>query len=99
MEVKLQQILQQQFKLNDFREWQKEIIESVVNWNNTLVFMPTGWGKSLTYQLPGIYREWICLVISPLISLMKDQVDKLNELWIKTELLIQLLINMTFLLF
>ena len=87
MEVKLQQILQQQFKLNDFREWQKEIIESVVNWNNTLVFMPTGWGKSLTYQLPWIYREWICLVISPLISLMKDQVDKLNELWIKTELI------------
>ncbi|MCD5385294.1 RecQ family ATP-dependent DNA helicase [Candidatus Gracilibacteria bacterium] len=87
MEVKLQQILQQQFKLNDFREGQKEIIESVVNGNNTLVFMPTGGGKSLTYQLPGIYREGICLVISPLISLMKDQVDKLNELGIKTELI------------
>ena len=87
MNIKLQQILQQQFRLEDFREWQKEIIESVVNWNDTLVFMPTWWGKSLTYQLPGIYREWVCLVISPLISLMKDQVDKLNELWIRTELI------------
>ncbi len=87
MDTKLQQILKQQFRLEDFREWQKEIIESVVNWNDTLVFMPTGWGKSLTYQLPGIYRQGVCLVISPLISLMKDQVDKLNELWIKTELI------------
>ena len=87
MKTKLQQILQQQFKLESFREWQEDIIKSVIGWNDTLVFMPTGWGKSLTYQLPGLYLEWVTLVISPLISLMKDQVDKLNELWIKTELI------------
>jgi len=59
----------------------------VVEGNDTLVFMPTGGGKSLTYQLPGIMREGIAVVISPLISLMKDQVDALRELWIRAELI------------
>lgn len=83
----LQEILQKNFWLKDFREWQKEIIESVINKKDTLVFMPTWWWKSLTYQLPGVALEWLVLVISPLISLMKDQVDSLNELWLKAELL------------
>ena len=87
MKTKLLKILQQQFKLESFRDGQEEVIQSVVEGNDTLVFMPTGWGKSLTYQLPGIYNKWVTLVISPLISLMKDQVDKLNELWIRTELI------------
>ena len=87
MKTKLQQILQQQFKLESFRDGQEEIIQSVIDWKDTLVFMPTGGWKSLTYQVPGIYNEWVTLVISPLISLMKDQVDKLNELWIRTELI------------
>ncbi len=87
MQNKLKEILKNSFKLDDFREWQLEIIESVVNKNDTLVFMPTWWWKSLTYQLPGAYLDWLVLVISPLISLMKDQVDKLNELWLRAELI------------
>jgi len=83
----LKKILQDKFRLEDFREGQEEIIKSVVDWNNTLVFMPTWGWKSLTYQLPALAREGVCLVISPLISLMKDQVDKLNELWIRAELI------------
>ncbi len=83
----LQQVLKNSFWLDSFREWQKEIIESVISWNDTLVFMPTWWWKSLTYQLPWVVLDGLTLVISPLISLMKDQVDKLNELWIKTKLI------------
>lgn len=86
MQTKLNKILKEKFRLESFRDGQQEIIESVSNWVDTLVFMPTGGWKSLTYQLPGIYRDWVVLVISPLISLMKDQVDKLRELWIRTEL-------------
>jgi len=81
----LQKILQDKFKLESFRDWQEEIIQSIILWNDTLVFMPTWWGKSLTYQFPGIMRTGLVIIISPLISLMKDQVDKLNELWIRTE--------------
>ena len=84
---KLQKILQEKFKLKNFREGQKEIIQNVVDWVDSLVFMPTWWWKSLTYQLPWVIREWLVIVISPLISLMKDQVDKLNNLWIKTKLI------------
>lgn len=83
----LEEILQQKFWLENFREWQKEIIESVLNQNDTLVFMPTWWWKSLTYQFPWFVLEWLVLVISPLISLMKDQVDKLNDLWLKASLI------------
>lgn len=83
----LEYILQETFKLESFREGQQEIIEHIVGGNDTLVFMPTWWGKSLTYQLPGMVREWVTLVISPLISLMKDQVDALNGLWIRAELI------------
>lgn len=83
----LKQTLQDKFKLSDFREWQLDIIKSIIDWNDTLVFMPTWWWKSLTYQFPWIIRPWLVLIISPLISLMKDQVDKLNELNIRTELI------------
>jgi len=81
MNKNLENILQNTFWLESFREGQGEIINSVVEGNDTLVFMPTGGWKSLTYQLPGVKREGITIVISPLISLMKDQVDALRELW------------------
>ena len=79
--------LKKYFWFDDFRFSQRDVVQSVVEWNNTLVFMPTGWGKSLTYQLPGLMREWLTIVISPLISLMKDQVDALKERWISAELI------------
>jgi len=85
--INLEKILHENFGLKNFREGQKEICESIISWNDTLVFMPTWGWKSLTYQLPGIALEWLTIVISPLISLMKDQVDKLKELWIKAKLI------------
>ncbi|MDD4151272.1 MAG: DEAD/DEAH box helicase, partial [Candidatus Gracilibacteria bacterium] len=85
--INLEQLLQNKFGLESFRDGQLEIIESVISKNDTLVFMPTGGGKSLTYQLPGLYLPGLTIIISPLISLMKDQVDKLNSLGIRTELI------------
>ena len=85
--INLEKILQDNFWLESFREGQKEVCESVIGWNDTLVFMPTWGWKSLTYQLPGLAMDWLTIVISPLISLMKDQVDSLWELWIKSKLI------------
>lgn len=76
---KINSILQKTFKLDNFRKNQLEIINNVLDDKNTLVIMPTGGGKSLTFQLPGIYKEGMTIVVSPLISLMKDQVDALNK--------------------
>jgi ATP-dependent DNA helicase RecQ len=87
MKNNLEHVLQKTFWLENFREGQEEIISSVVEWNDTLVFMPTGGWKSLTYQLPGVVREGITIVVSPLISLMKDQVDALRDLWVRAELI------------
>ncbi|EKD66017.1 MAG: hypothetical protein ACD_49C00067G0003 [uncultured bacterium (gcode 4)] len=83
----LNKILKESFWLESFLEWQQDIVESVLDLKDTLVFMPTGWGKSLTYQLSGILLPGLTIVISPLISLMKDQLDKLNELKIRTEII------------
>lgn len=84
---KLYSILQDYFWFDAFRDGQEEIIESVITWFDTLVFMPTGGWKSLTYQVPWIYLDGVTLVISPLISLMKDQVDALSWRGVWVELL------------
>ncbi|MCK8817267.1 DNA helicase RecQ [Natroniella sulfidigena] len=76
------EILQDYFGYPSFREGQEEIIENILAGNNTLGIMPTGGGKSLCFQIPSLCLSGVTLVISPLISLMKDQIDSLSTLGI-----------------
>lgn len=79
---KARQILQKFYGYEDFRPGQKKVVESLLNRNDTVAIMPTGAGKSICFQIPALLFEGITLVISPLISLMKDQVDSLRQLGI-----------------
>ncbi|MCE9828597.1 ATP-dependent DNA helicase RecQ [Vibrio diabolicus] len=73
-----QRVLEEVFGYQTFRDGQQEVIEAAIEGKDSLVIMPTGGGKSLCYQIPALVRSGITLVISPLISLMKDQVDQLK---------------------
>ena len=79
MADKFQSILQKYWGYPDFRGIQRNIIESIASGRDTLGLMPTGGGKSITFQVPALAQEGVCIVITPLIALMKDQVQHLRE--------------------
>ena len=78
-------ILKEYWGYETFRPLQEDIIDVTLNGQDVLALMPTGGGKSLCFQVPGLIREGVCLVITPLIALMQDQVEQLRSRGIKAE--------------
>lgn len=79
----IHEILEKYWGYRSFRPSQEEIINSVLNGTDALALLPTGGGKSICFQVPGLARDGICVVVSPLIALMKDQVENLTKKGIK----------------
>ncbi|MFH1005663.1 MAG: ATP-dependent DNA helicase RecQ [Bacteroidota bacterium] len=79
----IQQILLKYWGYSQFRSLQEDIINSVLAGNDTLALMPTGGGKSICFQIPALAKEGICIVVTPLIALMKDQVENMKNKGIK----------------
>ena len=80
-------ILNNTFGYHDFRHHQAKIIQTLIDGGDVMVLMPTGGGKSLCYQIPALAREGVGIVISPLIALMQDQVDALQQLGLQAAFL------------
>src|SRR6476659_11340524 len=76
----LERLMRGTFGLSEFRPGQQDVVDAIVAGRDTVAVMPTGAGKSLCYQLPALHLPGTTVVVSPLIALMKDQCDKLNEL-------------------
>lgn len=87
MEKLLRDKLKEVFGYNSFRGNQEAVIKNVMQGRNTFVIMPTGAGKSMCYQLPAVIKEGTAIVISPLIALMKNQVDQLNAIGVNAQFL------------
>jgi len=77
-DTKPTEILRKYWNYDSFRPQQEEIVQSALRGDDTLALLPTGGGKSICFQIPGIIRDGLCIVVSPLIALMNDQVDNLN---------------------
>src|ERR1043165_5791642 len=81
--ARARQVLNETFGYPEFRGHQADVIQHVADGGDALVLMPTGGGKSLCYQIPALLRDGVAIVISPLISLMQDQVAALRELGVR----------------
>jgi len=77
--IDLREQLQEVFGLDEFRPRQRDVIEDVLGGRDVLCVMPTGAGKSLCYQLPAVVQKGLTIVVSPLISLMQDQVQQMRD--------------------